>query len=68
MAYIERHIENDKTIKLAQQLGHHQNLQDTVEKAIEFYVQYLEQLSISEEFGTVDFAEDYDYKQQRGVR
>ncbi|MDP2902122.1 MAG: hypothetical protein Q8N96_03315 [Methylovulum sp.] len=61
-------INNEKTVERAQQLGHHQNLQDAVEKAVEHYVQYLEQQTISEEFGTVDFAEDYDYKQQRRVR
>ncbi|MFI3219252.1 MAG: hypothetical protein QX189_09040 [Methylococcales bacterium] len=60
-------INNENTIKLAQQLGHHSNLQETIEKAIEMYVQYLEQQTISQEFGTVDFTEDYDYKKQRGV-
>lgn len=60
-------INNEKTVERAQQLGHHKNMQDTVKKAIELYVQYLEQLSIGEEFGTVDFAEDYDYKKQRSV-
>ena len=61
-------INNESTVKLAQQLGNHQNLQETVEKALEMYVQYLEQQAIIQEFGTVDFMEDYDYKKQRGVK
>lgn len=61
-------INNENTVKIAQQLGHHQNLQETVEKALEMYVQYLEQQAIIEEFGSIDFAEDYDYKKQRGIQ
>lgn len=53
-------INNEKIAERAQQLGHHKNLQDMVEKAVELYLQYLEQQAISEAFGTVDFAEDYD--------
>ena len=61
-------INNESTIKLAQQLGHHQNFQETIEKAVEMYVKYLGQQAIIQEFGTVDFTEDYDYKKQRGVQ
>lgn len=60
-------ITNENAIKLAQQLGHHQNLQETIEKALEMYLQYLEQQSIVHEFGTIDFAQDYDYKKQRNI-
>jgi len=66
MIHVE--IRDENKVLQAQQLGHHQNLQDTVEKAVEMYLQYLEQLSIIQEFGTIDFEEDYDYKKQRGVR
>ena len=66
MIHIEIYDENKVT--RAQQLGHHQNLQDTVEKAVEMYLQYLEQQTIIQEFGTVDLVEDYDYKKQRGIR
>jgi hypothetical protein len=31
-------ILNESTIKLAQLLGHHQNLQETIEKAVEMFV------------------------------
>ncbi|MFZ2725888.1 MAG: type II toxin-antitoxin system VapB family antitoxin [Methylococcaceae bacterium] len=36
-------IDDENKITVAQQLGHHKNLQETVEKALEFYVQYLQQ-------------------------
>lgn len=60
-------IEDEDKITVAQQLGHHKNLQETMEKALEMYVQYLQQKSIIEDFGTIDYAEDYDYKKQRWV-
>lgn len=60
-------IHNQQAVELAQQLGHHQNLQETVEKALEMYLQYLEQQTICQEFGTVNFTDDYDYKKQRRV-
>jgi hypothetical protein len=56
---------DDEILCAAQQLGHHQNLNETIEKALEKYVQYLQQQEITKEFGTVDFSNDYDYKQQR---
>ena len=58
-------IENEILCCTAEQLGHHQNLNETIEKALEKYVQYLQQEEITKEFGTVDFSNDYDYKQQR---
>jgi len=59
-------IDNEPLCITAQQLGHHQNLQETLEKALEMYVQYLQQQEIIQEFGTVDFDAEYDYKKQRG--
>ncbi|NOQ35233.1 MAG: type II toxin-antitoxin system VapB family antitoxin [Methylococcaceae bacterium] len=62
---INININDDNSAKLAQQLGHHQNLQETIEKALEIYLQSL-QKEIIQEFGKIDFHEDYDYKKQRG--
>jgi hypothetical protein len=36
-----------------------------VEAALREYVQRRKQMKILELFGTIDFDEDYDYKQQR---
>ena len=59
-------IDNENLCSTAQQLGHHANVQETVVKALELYVQYLQQQAIIADFGTIDFASDYDYKKQRG--
>lgn len=61
-------ITNEKLCETAQQLGHHTNFQETVEKALKLYVEYLQQQEIIEEFGTVDFNPDADYKKQRYQR
>lgn len=56
-------IDNEVLCCTAQQLGHHQNLNETVEKALEKYVQYLQQQEITKEFGTVEhFSKHIDLK------
>lgn len=61
-------INDDNSAKRVQDLGHHQNLQETMEKALEMYLQYLQQQEIIQEFGKIDYFEDYDYKKQRGIQ
>jgi len=61
-------INDNNGVKLAQNLGHHQNIQETMEKALEMYLQYLQQQEIIQEFGKIDYFEDYDYKKQRGIQ
>jgi hypothetical protein len=36
-----------------------------VEKALRAYIQYHKQLQVIDLFGTIDYDETYDYKQQR---
>ena len=38
-----------------------------VEQALKRYIEYFQQLKIIELFGTIDYQEDYSYKQQRSV-
>ena len=38
-----------------------------VEAALKEYIQRRKQLKILELFGTIEYAEDYDYKQQRQI-
>ncbi len=38
-----------------------------VEKALRRYIQYRKQLQIIDLFGTIDYDETYDYKQQRAI-
>jgi hypothetical protein len=38
-------IDNDKLCEAAQLLGHHKNMQETVEKALGLYVDYLQRIN-----------------------
>jgi Bacterial antitoxin of type II TA system, VapB len=38
-----------------------------VEKALRSYIQYRKQLQVLDLFGTLDYDETYDYKQQRAI-
>ncbi len=38
-----------------------------VEKALRSYIQYRKQLQVIDLFGTLDYDETYDYKQQRAI-
>jgi Bacterial antitoxin of type II TA system, VapB len=38
-----------------------------VEKALRSYIQYRKQLQVIDLFGTIDYDETYDYKQQRSI-
>jgi dUTPase len=40
---------------------------ELVEKALRSYIQYRKQLQVIDLFGTVDYDETYDYKQQRAI-
>ncbi len=60
----------------ARQLGGHATITETLQKALKTYVDHLQPQTtaefppeaIFEEFGKVDYYEDYDYKQLRKLR
>lgn len=56
---------DDKLIQEALKIGGHQTKRAVVEAALKEYVQRRKQLKITELFGTIEYDEDYDYKQQR---
>ena len=56
---------DEALIQEALALGNHQTKRAVVEAALREYVQRRKQMTILELFGTIDFDEDYDYKQQR---
>jgi len=39
-----------------------------IEEALREYIQRRKQLRVLDLFGTIDYEEDYDYKQQRKVK
>jgi Arc/MetJ family transcription regulator len=52
-------------IQEALELGEHKTKRAVVEAALQEYVQHRKQLNIIELFGTIEYDDDYDYKQQR---
>ena len=56
---------DEKLLVKAQRAGGHRTKRETVNAALEEYIQRREQARIIEAFGTVDFDPSYDYKKQR---
>jgi Arc/MetJ family transcription regulator len=59
---------DDRLIDEARRLGHHRTKKAAVTEALEEYVLRRRQQQIVAEFGTVDYAADYDYKAERRRR
>lgn len=58
----------ENLIKEALELGGHPTKNAAVEEALREYVQRRKQLKILELFDTIEYDDDYDYKQQRRNR
>ncbi|WP_373524941.1 type II toxin-antitoxin system VapB family antitoxin [Nostoc sp.] len=56
---------DENLIKEALELGGHPTKDAVVKEALREYVQGRKQLKILELFGTIEYDDDYDYKQQR---
>lgn len=56
---------DDSLIQEAQKLGGHVTKKAAVSQALMEYIQRRRQLEVVELFGSVDYENDYDYKQQR---
>lgn len=56
---------NDELLEEALQLGGHRTKKATVNEALKEYIQRRKQLKILDLFGQIDYAPDYDYKEQR---
>ncbi len=59
---------DDRLIQQAQKLGHHRTKKEAVNAALDEYVRRRKQLAILDLFGTVDYNQNYDYKQARRKR
>ncbi len=55
----------DNLIQEALLLGGHRTKRAVVEEALREYVQRRKQIKILELFGTIEYDQEYDYKQQR---
>jgi hypothetical protein len=56
---------DDTLIEEARQIGQHLTKKAAVTAALEEYIQRRKQLEILNLFGTIDYADDYDYKKNR---
>ena len=59
---------DEKLLEEALSLGEHSTANRLIEAALREYIQHRKQLKVLELFGTIDYEEDYDYKQQRQTR
>lgn len=50
---------DDKLISKAQKLGKHFSKKETVTRALEEYIKYLEQMKVTDLFGKIDFDEKF---------
>lgn len=56
---------DDRLLREAQKIGNHRTKKETVNAALNEYVQRRKQLRIIDLFGTIEYDEDYDYKRDR---
>lgn len=56
---------DDRLIEEARRLGGHKAKKEAVTAALEEYIQHRRQQQILEDFGTVDFDPEYDYRAER---
>ncbi len=56
---------DNNLIQEALKLGGHRTKRAVVEEALQEYVQRRKQLAITELFGTIEYEDDHDYKEQR---
>ncbi|WP_413164165.1 type II toxin-antitoxin system VapB family antitoxin [Capilliphycus salinus ALCB114379] len=59
---------NQKLIEEALALSENLTENQLIEEALREYIQRRQQRKILDLFGTIDYEEDYDYKQQRKIR
>jgi Arc/MetJ family transcription regulator len=59
---------DDRLIEEAQKLGRHRTKKEAVTAALDEYIQRRKQQRILSLFGTIDYDETYDYKQERRKR
>lgn len=56
---------DDRLLREAQKIGNHRTKKETVNAALNEYVQRRKQLRIIDLFGTIEYDEAYDYKRDR---
>ncbi len=58
---------DDELLETAKNIGDHKTKKAAVTEALEEYIQRRKQSQITKIFGSIDYAKDYDYKEQRST-
>lgn len=56
---------DDNLLETAKNIGKHKTKKAVVTEALEEYIQRRKQLQIADAFGSIEYDEGYDYKEQR---
>jgi hypothetical protein len=59
---------DDNLLELAKKIGKHKTKKAVVNEALQEYIQRRKQFQITNMFGSVDYSDDYDYKNQRNIK
>lgn len=59
---------NDALLQEARDLNPNLTLEKAIETALQSYIEHQKRLKIFDLFGTIDYASDYNYKQQRAIQ
>jgi Arc/MetJ family transcription regulator len=59
---------DDNLIEEALKLGGYKSKKNTVNAALDEFIQHRRRLAVIEAFGTFDFDDSYDYKKERQAR
>lgn len=56
---------DDELLETARKISKHKTKKAVVNEALQEYIQRRKQIQITKMFGSVDYSEDYNYKNQR---
>jgi len=59
---------DDRLLQEAQKVGRHRTKRETVNAALEEYIDHRKQQEILSLFGKIDYERDYDYKRERKAK
>ncbi len=56
---------DDNLLEMAKNIGKHKTKKAVVTEALQEYIQRRKQFQITKLFGSIDYSEDYNYKERR---
>ena len=59
---------DDNLLELAKKISTHKTKKAVVNEALQEYIQRRKQFQVTKMFGSVDYSDDYNYKNQRNIK